>query len=111
MVEKLCESAARLVCVARAVRATPRLMRSAVLRAVAGVGVGPPPRGTLGGWRLEKKAQDPAGAGVAGGSAPAMSGEAAEAPPLRDAAAKRGRKIGVALATWFFDHPWYGELA
>lgn len=40
-----------------------------------------------------------------------MSGEAAEAPPLRDAAAKRGRKIGVALATWFFDHPWYGELA
>jgi endo-1,4-beta-xylanase len=40
-----------------------------------------------------------------------MTGEVADAPPLRDAAGKRSRKIGVALATWFFDHPLYGELA
>jgi endo-1,4-beta-xylanase len=30
---------------------------------------------------------------------------------LREAAAAQNRRIGVALATWFFDNPAYGELA
>jgi endo-1,4-beta-xylanase len=31
--------------------------------------------------------------------------------PLKTAGARRERKIGVALATWFFEHPFYGRLA
>lgn len=79
----------------------PRVAGVAALVGVLSLGV------ALEGCRLKKKVQDPAAAGVsAPGAAPAP-----EAPPLRDAAAKHGRKIGVALATWFFDHPHYAEVA
>lgn len=87
-------------------------MRSATTRALVCAGSLLALGAVLGGCRLKKKAQDPVEA-TSGVSAPAGAGSTAlpAAPPLRDAAAKRGRRIGVALATWFFDHPHYAELA
>lgn len=80
-------------------------MRSALFGVAVSVGVALMFPLVLGGCRLKKKAHDPADVGAAGGAG------ALDAPPLREAAARSGRKIGVALATWFFDHPRYAELA
>src|SRR6187431_1131655 len=44
-------------------------------------------------------------------AAPAPTPEPAKPTTLRAAAAPTGRKIGVALATWFFDQPGYQEVA
>jgi endo-1,4-beta-xylanase len=89
-------------------------MRARAYGFVALVGIAIALALSAGGCRLRKKAQDPASAGPASGAstqASATHADVAAAPPLRDAAARRGRKIGVALATWFFDHPLYAELA
>jgi endo-1,4-beta-xylanase len=48
----------------------------------------------------------------AGGAAPGSTGNVdTSREPLKTAGARHGRRIGVALATWFFDHPFYGQLA
>jgi endo-1,4-beta-xylanase len=56
-------------------------------------------------------AAPPAATATAAVAAPAATPEPAKPATLRAAAAPTGRKIGVALATWFFEQPGYQEIA
>jgi endo-1,4-beta-xylanase len=63
----------------------------------------------FGACRLRVPKEQRVTAGASSGGVPGASGPAR--PTLRSAAAARDKKLGVALATWFFDDPAYAELA
>jgi endo-1,4-beta-xylanase len=67
----------------------------------------------LGGACRPRKPVEPWATPTPAGSTTSVAAAAVDdsREPLKEAAAKRGRKLGVALATWFFDHPHYGPLA
>jgi endo-1,4-beta-xylanase len=65
----------------------------------------------LGGACRPRKPAEPWDTPAGGAAAGTASAGDPSREPLKVAAARRGRKVGVALATWFFDHPHYGPLA